>query len=56
MQNNEKPQRPFDADVTPQNPANQEAARDHSLTYDRKKRVYRDNDGCPTRDRFGQPL
>ena len=48
--------KPFDADVSPDNPANKEAAREHGLKYDRGERVYRDADGCPTRDRFGQPL
>jgi hypothetical protein len=24
--------------------------------YDQQKQVYRDEDGCPVRDKFGQPL
>ena len=46
----------FDADLTPGHPANQRAARARGLRYDPAAGVYRDEDGCPTLDRFGQPL
>jgi hypothetical protein len=46
----------FDPDVSPKNPQNIRAANARGLRYDRRGRVYRDESGCPTRDRFGQPL
>lgn len=46
----------FDADLPLTNPQNVEAARTRGLEYDRKRNVYVDEDGCPTRDIFGQPL
>jgi hypothetical protein len=48
--------RPFDPDLSPEHPDNRETARRQSLTYDPRHQVYRDSDGCPTRDKFGQPL
>ena len=44
----------FDADVSPENLANQEAARQRGLTYDANKRAYVYEDGCLIRDEFGQ--
>ncbi len=44
----------FDPDYPPSNPQNKEAARDHGLKYDSKAEVYRDEDGCLIRDKFGQ--
>lgn len=46
----------FDADYLPSNPVNQEAARQRGWEYDPRERVYRDEDGCLIRDKFGQPL
>ena len=50
----EKPE--SDPDLLPSNIHNREAARAHNLRYDKKHKCYRDEDGCPTRDRYGQPL
>lgn len=55
----EQEQRPmpeFDADLSPNHPTNREAARVRGLTYDPVGCVYRDSDGCPILDHFGQPL
>lgn len=46
----------FDPDLPPDGPHNQRAARVRGLKYDRDHHVYRDRDGLPARDRFGQPL
>jgi len=46
----------FDPDVSPKNPQNIRAANARGLKYDRRSRVYRDEDGCLVRDRFGQLL
>lgn len=46
----------FDADLSPYNIHNKEAAKAHNLVYDSKSRVYRDKDSCPVKDRFGQVL
>ena len=46
----------FDPDLSPENERNKDAARERNLIYDRRGRVYRDADGCPVRDKFGQPL
>lgn len=50
------PKPKFDSDLSPEAEFNQDAARARGLTYDRRERVYKDSDGCPTRDQFGQPL
>ncbi|MBS3078582.1 hypothetical protein J4218_00505 [Candidatus Pacearchaeota archaeon] len=44
----------FDADVSPNNPANVEAARQRGLSYDFVKGAYVDDEGCLIRDEFGQ--
>jgi hypothetical protein len=46
----------FDPDVPWYEEHNRDAARARGLSYDRRSRVYRDEDGCPTLDKFGQPL
>jgi hypothetical protein len=46
----------FDPDFSPAHEINVEAARLRQLKYDSKRKVYVDEDGCPTLDRFGQPL
>ena len=46
----------FDADFSPDHPINEQAAEDHGFTYDPKRKVYVDSDGCPVRDHFGQVL
>lgn len=46
----------FDADLPYDNPRNVDVAQKLRLTYDSQRRVYLDEDGCPTRDEFGQPL
>jgi hypothetical protein len=46
----------FDPDLSPDHETNRRAAEAHGLRYDRRRRVYVDADGCPTRDEFGQPL
>jgi len=46
----------FDADLSPDNVHNVEAARAHGLRFDRRRNVYVDADGYPIRDRFGQAL
>lgn len=46
----------FDSDVSPYNIINQKAARVRGLHYDAKEKIYRDDDGCPIRDKYGQPL
>lgn len=43
-------------DFSPQHETNREAARVRRLRYDRRRKVYIDCDGCPVRDKFGQPL
>lgn len=47
---------PFDPDLAPTGAHNTNIARMHGLKYDDQSRVYVDEDGCPTRDRFGQHL
>ncbi len=56
MNTTPKPKRQFDPDFSPLHLINQDAAKDHGLTWDRRRQVYVDPDGCPTRDRFGQVL
>jgi hypothetical protein len=51
-----KPRAGFDADLSPDNEKNRKAAKEQRLVFDRTKGVYRDADGCPRRDRYGQPL
>ena len=46
----------FDADLPPSNVQNRQAAKEHGLRYDRRTKRYYDEDGCPTRDRYGQEL
>jgi len=46
----------FDPDLSPGSEHNRDVAKENHLIYDAVKRVYRDSDGCPVRDRFGQPL
>lgn len=51
----ERKKQGFDPDYGPHNPVNRQAAEDHDLRYDRKRKVYRDQDGALVRDRYGQP-
>ena len=46
----------FDADVSPQNQVNQEAAKARNLIFDPKSGYYKDSDGYLIRDKFGQKL
>jgi hypothetical protein len=46
----------FDPDFSPGHEHNKETAKKLGLRYEPKKKQYIDRDGCPTRDRFGQPL
>lgn len=46
----------FDPDYSPSNPVNVQAAKDRGLQYDPAEKVYRDEDGCPVLDQFGQRL
>lgn len=46
----------FDSDLSPNNIMNRTAAEARGLRYDEVERVYRDEDGCMIRDRYGQPL
>lgn len=46
----------LDPDLSPGSEHNRDAAREKGLSYDTARKVYRDSDGCPVRDRFGQPL
>jgi hypothetical protein len=46
----------FDPDLPPDHETNQRAARANGLWYDNAHGVYRDSDGCPTLDKFGQRL
>jgi hypothetical protein len=43
----------FDADFSPANPVNQEAAKQRGLHFDSEKRAYVDEDGCLMADEFG---
>lgn len=52
----DEPKPAFDPDLSPENPQNKEAARARRLVYDRRARVYKDEDGCIIRDEFGQRL
>ena len=56
MEGTEKPKKDFDPDLSPKSEHNRDAAKDHGLTYDKKRDVYRDADGSLVRDRFGQPF
>ncbi len=46
----------FDADFSPSNPVNRQAAEYHGLRFDSRKKAYVDEGGCLVRDRFGQKL
>lgn len=46
----------IDSDVPWYEEHNRDAARKLRVKYDKNGRVYRDSDGCPTLDEFGQPL
>jgi hypothetical protein len=46
----------FDPDFSPRADINKRAAKVRGLKYDPNTRQYKDADGCPVRDRFGQPL
>lgn len=46
----------FDADFPPAHSINRQAAQDHGVQYDPRKRAYTDEDGCIIYDRFGQAL
>lgn len=46
----------FDPDLSPDNSYNKKVAHELGFRYDPKRKVYRDSDGCPVRDRFGQYL
>jgi len=50
----EKPR--FDADFSPYNIHNREAAKAHNLRYDRRRQAYVDSGGCLIRDKYGQRL
>ena len=53
---NTPPKSNFDPDLSPHSEVNEDAARERGLRYDPAESVYRDEDGCPVLDRFGQPL
>lgn len=46
----------FDPDLSPEHETNRRAAKGLKLTYDHGRRVYVDEDGCLTHDKFGQKL
>lgn len=46
----------FDADSPPDDEHNIEAAKARGLCYNPESECYEDEDGCPTRDCFGQEL
>jgi hypothetical protein len=46
----------FDVDLKPSNPYNKEVARQKGLRYDRYSKVYRDLEGLPVRDKYGNVL
>ena len=50
------PESHFDPDFSPCSEVNEDAAKERKLKYDPTESVYRDEDGCPVRDRFGQLL
>ncbi len=52
--NSDKPE--FDPDLSSEHETNREAARVRGLRYDKRRRMYVDEDGCLVRDKFGQPL
>jgi len=52
----EKSKAEFDPSVSPKNPQNIQAAKDHKLRYYPNSEVYRDEDGAVVRDKYGQPL
>ena len=53
---NTPPKSSFDPDLSPDNETNRDAAEERGLRYDPAESVYRDEDGCPVLDRFGQPI
>lgn len=46
----------FDPDFSRHHEINREAARVRNLRFSLRHDAYVDEDGCPVRDRFGQPL
>jgi hypothetical protein len=52
----EKPKPRIDPSTSPYTEHNLEAARELRVSYSPRRRCYVDEDGCPQRDRFGQPL
>lgn len=46
----------FDPDLSPNHPANTEAARQRGLRFDSSIDAFVDEDGLPIRDKFGQEL
>jgi hypothetical protein len=46
----------FDPDFSPTHEVNKRAADAHRLRYSEKRKAYVDEDECPIRDKFGQPL
>jgi len=46
----------FDPDLSPYNIQNKNAAKAHKLRYDRRLKMYVDEDGALVRDRYGQRL
>lgn len=46
----------FDPDLSPDNIYNKSVAEARRLMYDRGSKCYRDSDGSPVADEFGQPL
>jgi len=54
MAEKKKLERQFDPDLPPDNPRNREAARERKLVYDPHKKIYKDEDDCMIRDKFGQ--
>ena len=52
----ETPINTFDPDFSPYSETNRNASEERRLAYDPEESVYRDEDGCPVLDGFGQPL
>jgi hypothetical protein len=46
----------FDADLSHRHETNQQAAKERGWTYDVRRRVYIDGEGCIVADRFGQRI
>ena len=46
----------FDPDFSPAHEVNRRAAEERGLYFNRNTKQYVDEEGCPVRDEFGQPL